>query len=210
MWAVTAVITLAEKPTLVGERVLLRPVGAADADGLLELTSDQEVTRLTGSHPGRPMGRDTLMEWYGSRGDHAHRLDLAIIDRSTDAYVGEAVLNELDVENGSCNFRIALVGPRAFGRGYGTEATRLILAHGFETVGLHRIELQVFDFNPRARRLYDNVGFVHEGTRRDALRWDGAWVDAHDMSILADEWRQHRGHPVDYQMQIERSGEAGL
>jgi RimJ/RimL family protein N-acetyltransferase len=48
-----------------------------------------------------------------------------------------------------CGFRICLVSPRAFGRGFGTEATRLILAHTFDTVGANRIELEVFDFNPR-------------------------------------------------------------
>ena len=53
----------------------------------------------------------------------------------------------------------------------------------------------MFAFNPRARRVYDKVGFVLEGTRRQALRWDGEWVDAQIMGILADEWSRHRGHP---------------
>ncbi|HEY3955031.1 MAG TPA: hypothetical protein VGM53_16790 [Streptosporangiaceae bacterium] len=30
---------------------------------------------------------------------------------------------------------------------------------------------------------------------REALRWDGTWVDATVMSILASEWNQHRGRP---------------
>lgn len=55
------------------------------------------------------------------------------------------------------------------------EATRLVLAHPFETLGLRRVSLEVHDFNPRARRTYDKVGFVQEGVRRDALRFDGGW-----------------------------------
>ena len=78
--------------------------------------------------------------------------------------------------------------PRAFGRGLGTEATRLVLAHAFDTVGINRIELEVYDFNPRARRVYEKAGFVHEGTKRQALYWDGAWVDAHLMAMLAGDW----------------------
>jgi RimJ/RimL family protein N-acetyltransferase len=40
-------------------------------------------------------------------------------------------------------------------------------------VGVHRIELDVYDFHPRARHVYEKVGFMYEGTKRDALRWDG-------------------------------------
>lgn len=105
------------------------------------------------------------------------------------------VLNDLDPPNRSCGFRIALVGPEVFGRGLGTEATRLVLAHAFDTVGLHRVSLEVYAFNPRARRVYERVGFVHEGTLRQVLRWDGAWVDADVMSILATDWAAHRGWP---------------
>jgi ribosomal protein S18 acetylase RimI-like enzyme len=49
----------------------------------------------------------------------------------------------------------------------------LIVGYGIEELGLHRIELEVFAFNPRAQRAYEKAGFVVEGVRRDALRWDG-------------------------------------
>ncbi len=68
--------------------------------------------------------------------------------------------------------------PGTFGRGFGTEATRLILGHGFETLGLHRISLEVYAFNPRARRAYEKAGFVAEGVLRDALLWEGERVDS--------------------------------
>jgi hypothetical protein len=51
-------------------------------------------------------------------------------------------------------------------------------------------------FNQRARRVYEKVGFVLEGTLRDALQFDGQWVDSHLMSILAHEWNDHRGTPA--------------
>ena len=59
----------------------------------------------------------------------------------------------------------------------------MIVEHVF-SLGLHRIELEVYAFNPRARRVYEKVGFVKEGTLRDALLWDGKWVDAEIMSLL--------------------------
>ena len=76
----------------------------------------------------------------------------------------------------------------AAGAGLGTEATRLVVDHGFRVLGLHRITLEVYDFNPRARHVYEKVGFVHEGTGREALLFDGEWVDVHFMAVLEPDW----------------------
>ena len=179
--------TFADKPTLLGDLVLLRPVGAADVPGLIEMLGDPESMRLTGLHH-TAADPEVAANWYATRAEHDDRIDLAVIERASGEYVGEVVLNELDQNNNCCGFRICLIGPRAFGRGLGTEATRLVLAHAFDTVGINRIELEVYDFNPRARSVYEKVGFVHEGTKRQALYWEGAWVDAHLMAILADDW----------------------
>ena len=182
----TQPIDMATKPTLIGERVILRPVSADDAEGLLDLVADPEGNRLTGTH-GLELSLERARDWYGSRGEQDDRLDLAVIDRATGEYAGEVVLNELDRANRSCNFRIALRSTFQ-DRGLGSEATRLILAHAF-AISLHRVGLEVYAFNPRARRVYERAGFVHEGTRRDALLWDGQWTDAIVMSILETDPR---------------------
>ena len=80
--------------------------------------------------------------------------------------------------------------PRATGRnrGLGTEATRLIVGYGFERLGLHRISLEVYAFNPRARRAYEKAGFQVEGVLRQSFRYEDQWIDAIAMSILAPEW----------------------
>ena len=101
--------------------------------------------------------------------------------------VGEVVLNDWDEGNRSCGFR-TLVGAAGRGRGLGTEATRLIVEHGLTTMGMHRISLEVYDFNPRARHVYEKVGFVLEGTQRHAVYRDGRHVDVHLMAILRGEW----------------------
>ena len=179
-------IDMATKPTLAGERVILRPVSGDDAAGLLDLVADPEGNRLTGTH-GLDLTIEAAQTWYDSRGDQDDRLDLAIVDRVTGEYAGEVVLNELDRDNRSCNFRIALRA--AFqDRGLGSEATRLIVDHAF-AIGLHRVGLEVYAFNPRARRVYEKAGFVYEGTRRDALLWDGEWTDAIVMSVLETDPR---------------------
>jgi RimJ/RimL family protein N-acetyltransferase len=179
----------ADKPTLTGSLVLLRPVEPADAAGLFGC--DAETLRLTGSHKtAGALGE--LEQWYATRAAHADRLDLSIIERATGEWAGEVVLNELDADNESCGFRILLQGPRFYGRGLGTEATRLVLDYAFDVTGVHRVELQVYDFNPRARHVYEKLGFVHEGTMRDALLWDGERVDCHLMGLLDRDWAAAR------------------
>ncbi|MEV0378671.1 GNAT family protein [Nonomuraea sp. NPDC050643] len=175
----------ADKPTLKGKHVTLCPAGPEHTDGLIELISDPDVHRLTGSHGH--INDDQARQWYATRGEHTERLDLAIM--ADEEYVGEVVLNELDTDNLSCNLRIALIGARVFGKGYGTEALELVLGHAFTTTPLHRIRLDVFTFNERARHVYKKVGFVEEGVERDALRWDGEWHDSVRMSILRPEWQ---------------------
>lgn len=192
---IAAMPNFREKPVLPGDSVLLRPVVPDDAPAMLDALVDPDVLRLTGSHGTlTPDDLEPMREWYATRAGHDDRLDLAVVDRATGQYVGEVVLNDLDPANNSCSFRIAL-GAKGQNRGFGTEACRLVLAYAFERVGLHRIGLEVYAFNPRARRVYEKVGFRQEGTLRDALLWEGERVDAHVMSILAPEWAEHRGRP---------------
>jgi RimJ/RimL family protein N-acetyltransferase len=179
-------IDMKTKPTLVGDRVILRPVSAGDAPGLLDLVSDEEGNRLTGTR-GLELTQEAAQRWYATRAEEDDRLDLAVVDRTSGHYAGEVVLNELDRDNRSCNFRIGL-RPALQDRGLGSEATSLIVDYGFR-IGLHRIELGVYAFNPRARRVYEKAGFVYEGTRRDALHWDGEWTDSIVMSILETDRR---------------------
>ncbi|MEV6330262.1 GNAT family protein [Streptomyces sp. NPDC051909] len=173
------------KPTLTGELVVLRPVTEDDLPALLPMLQDPEIGRLTGSHAD--FTEAALRQWYATRGAQTNRLDLAVVERATGRVVGEAVLNEWDAPNESCAFRISL-SPDALGRGLGTEATRLIVGYGFEAVGLYRVWLEVYAFNPRARRAYEKAGFRAEGVLRGALLWEGDRVDATVMAALAPEW----------------------
>ena len=186
-------ITFSDKPTLSGALVALTPVTVADVDSIYPLLDDHEVSVLTGSVSSSrrtdaepPWTLDGLRRIYGEWAVASDRIVWTIRDLLDGRVLGEVVLNDLDQRNRSCGFRIWTAGAR--GRGIGTEATRLAVDHGF-SCGLHRIELEVYAFNPRARHVYEKVGFRIEGTRRDALRFDDNWVDAHLMAILSTDPR---------------------
>ncbi|CAL9461854.1 GNAT family N-acetyltransferase [Streptomyces sp. enrichment culture] len=175
-----------EKPVLTGEKTVLRPFTTEDADAMWEIVNDPEVVRFTFA-PTTELTPERLRSWYGVRTAAPDRLDLAVTDRITGELVGEVVLYDWDPAARSCTFR-TLVGPRGRGRGLGSEATRLIVGHAFERVGLHRVELEVYADNPRARRVYEKAGFVVEGVRREAALRDGEWVDDVLMAVLDREW----------------------
>ncbi|MET7452428.1 GNAT family protein [Streptomyces sp. NPDC005574] len=177
---------LSVKPILTGERTVLRPFTERDADDIRRILDDPEVVRFT-FEPSTKLTLEHLRSWYGSRATRTDRLDLAVTDRATGELVGEVVLHEWDPDARSCTFR-TLIGPRGRGRGLGTEATRLIVGYGFEELGLHRIQLEVYRDNHRALRVYEKVGFVVEGVRRETQLRDGRWADEVVMAILDHEW----------------------
>lgn len=177
-----------DKPTLSTDRVLLRPFVPDDADAMSCVLDDPELLRLTGSVTSTEEAElghvpdDPFRQWYATRSAQPDRLDLAIVDRATGRLVGEVVLNEWDAAASSCNLRI-LVGAEGRDRGLGTDAVRLVTAYGLDVLGLHRITLSVFAFNPRARRVYEKVGFRHVETVPGDLVFDGRPVDSHVMAI---------------------------
>ncbi len=73
-------------------------------------------------------------------------------------------------------------------KGYGAEAMNLMLKFAFRVQNLHRINLGVFSFNPRAIRCYEKCGFKYEGTERDYIYKDDQYWDAQIMGVLNSEW----------------------
>lgn len=178
-----------DKPTLPGELVTLRPVRADDADGVWEMVNDPEGMRLTGTTA--EFTRAQIEEWCASLAGREGRVDWAITHGS-DEYLGEIVLNDIDDHAASANLRLAL-RPGQRGRGFGGEAIELVLAHAFaeppDGLGLHRVSLDVLSINPRARMLYESLGFVVEGRLRESHRDGEFWCDAILMAVLEDEYR---------------------
>jgi RimJ/RimL family protein N-acetyltransferase len=177
----TTTSLLPNTATLSTPRLRLEPLALAHLDHVMEGLADEETLRLTGTRA--VFDRDAVARHLDALRTRTDRADWAIIDLATGGYVGEVVLNELDEENASMNFRIALA-PGWTGRGYGTEATGAVLDHAFDGIGLHRVALDVYSFNPRAARSYEKAGFRYEGRQRHTLFWDGEWVDSILMSVL--------------------------
>lgn len=176
-----------DQPVLTGRRVRLEPLTPAVLEDYFAALADPEVNRFTGTHA--MADRAEIEAWLVTRQEHHDRADWAAVRAEDSMFLGEAVLNELDPDNESANYRVWLAGTHLFGQGYGTEITRLVIDFALGTVGLHRVSLGVYDFNPRAQRVYEKCGFSHEGRLREALRWDGQWHDELLMARLHSDLR---------------------
>ena len=180
-----------DKPILQGEAITLRPLSNNDAEVIFASFSDTEVTYLTGTY--QTFTLDQVKTHYSQIVDANDRVDYAITSKEDSSVVlGEVVLNDINWHNHSANFRIALLYKELFGKGYGTQATQLILKYGFEDLNLHRIELEVYDFNTRAIHVYEKVGFIREGIKRDTLFWQGSYHNAIIMSMLRPDYERQR------------------
>jgi diamine N-acetyltransferase len=178
-------IDLSSKPHIEGEKVILRPFCTKDLPFIEECLKDSEVIKLTGSTDD--YDEEAVLRWYLTRNEQIDRLDLAVVDKALDVLVGEVVANLYEEEKGSMNFRI-LIGPRGRDRGLGTEATRLFINHLFRNTRLNQLTLSFFDFNPRAKRVYEKLGFVVESVDKDELEYERVWIDSINMVLTRDKW----------------------
>lgn len=173
-----------EKPTIVGTRVTLRPLSEDDAAAMHDSQSDRELSRLTGTHAEFTF--DDVARHCRMIQTADDRVDFAIT--VSGRIIGEVVLNAVDRANQTASLRIAIWEKPMRDRGYGTEALELALTHAFDVIKLNRIELEVYAFNPRARHVYEKLGFVVEGVRQEALWWEGKPIDAVCMGLLMRDY----------------------
>lgn len=103
--------------------------------------------------------------------------------------VGYIVLAGLKDENENIEFKRIVITEK--GQGYGRKAVRLIKELAFEELNAHRLWLDVFDFNERARGLYESEGFTLEGVWRESVKGENGRKSLVFMSILKDEYRKH-------------------
>jgi RimJ/RimL family protein N-acetyltransferase len=174
-----------------GSRVVLRRHIPENLAAFRTWYADPEIARLA-RYQQAPMRPEEIERFFTARVIGPEAMAMAIHERDTERLIGTCAFSQLDGDNGSALYHITIGEKDAWGRGYGTEATQLMLAHAFDTLGLHRIALYVFEFNERAIRTYQRCGFVVEGRSRESIHRDGRWWDELAMSVLETDHRRAR------------------
>ncbi len=175
-------------PQVADGPIYLRPGERRDIPLFLRWMNDSRTTRTLLMLS--PIGEAMEERWFEQMLEHhgRDRWYFVICRVEDDRPVGSIDLHDVDLRNGSATLGVVIGDPADTGQGYGSGAIRAIVGFGFDQLRLERIQLEVFDDNEPARRLYERIGFVHEGTRRRAIYRDGTFHDDHLMSILRGEW----------------------
>lgn len=173
-----------------GKRVRLRAPERCDLPRFQEWLNDPEVT--AGLLVVLPLSLSDEEAWFESmrqRPPSEHALVIEVRQGDEWVMVGNCGFHSIDWRSRSGEVGI-FIGEKSFwNQGYGSDVMRLLLRHGFNTLNLNRVCLDVEETNPRAIRAYEKVGFVHEGRRRQAIFKDGKYIDLLQMSVLRSEWQ---------------------
>jgi ribosomal-protein-alanine N-acetyltransferase len=179
---------VAAVPVLKGKHVVLRPPRPTDKVDRFACGRNSEYVRMMGGDYGTmpPLTPEEVDVWYDRMTSEPC---CWAIDNKRQC-IGTTRLHSLEPAHRRARYAIGIFNAAAWGLGLGTEATRLVVKHGFETLGLHRIDLRVLAYNERAIASYKKCGFVVEGIERDSALVEGEWHDDVMMSILEHEYRK--------------------
>ncbi len=174
-----------DQAILTGARVTLRAPVPSDVEARFALGNTPEIQAMFGGDPAqtRPITRAAAESWVENHaGD-----PLSWIIEAEGEMIGAIRLHSVNHADKRANIAIGILSPAHLGRGFGTEALRLLAEHAFGDMGLHRVSCRVLAFNERAIAAYEKVGFVQEGREREAALIGDAWSDDIIMGLLASD-----------------------
>jgi len=175
------------KPEIIGTKIILRQLCEEDAEFFTRWYNAPEVMFECGFHEPtllddelnrirRPEAPDC--DWY------------AVTDKTTGELVGETGLLRMWPHWRCTDMSIIIPNPAHQGKGYGGEATRLMLAHAFEHYNMNRVSIGVVGLNMPARGFYEKVGFKQEGIQEQGYFYNGQFSDFIMMRILRSEYQR--------------------
>jgi RimJ/RimL family protein N-acetyltransferase len=167
------------------EHIELTAVRDADCETLFEWINDREEVIHNASYS--PVHERGHVAWFESVRNRPDVVIFAIRRLADKELIGSCQLRDIDHRHSTAELQIRIGALDDRGKGYGTEAVRLLLAHAFRDIGLARVQLHVFATNHRAIRAYEKAGLRQEGVLRSAVYIDGGRCDVVVMGILRDE-----------------------
>ncbi len=170
-----------------GAQIYLRAITAEDAtDEYLSWINDPETTRglATGAFPSTI---EDLKKYIAEVSNGRKAIMLAICDTHNNTHIGNIKLDQFDWINRTCELGLLLGNKTYWGKGIGTEVCRLTLHHAFTKLNLRKVVLAVYANNPGAIKLYERIGFKHEGCLRKQIFCDGEYIDKYYMGIFSEE-----------------------
>ena len=171
-----------------GDKVTLRHVRLSDAERFVKWLTDPKVYQYLQAQ-NRHLTLKKEKEWIKKslKEKTDKRFAIETLDK---VHIGVVSLERVEVKHKRATLGIFIGEKSYWNKGLGTDAARTILKYGFEKMKLHKVELDVFGYNPRAIKVYRRLGFKKEGVKREHNYHRGKFWDVYHMSILDREWKK--------------------
>lgn len=186
--------TMPEQGALVrrGELAELRRHMPTDREDFIRWYQDPDIAVLL-RHDLQPLTTNQARGYFDSivLPASAAGTAWAIHDIVSGNLLGTTAVTQIDYIASSCLFRIVIGEKQAWGHGFGTDATRLVMSEVFETLGLDTVLLEVFNHNPRAHHVYERIGFVETGRSVEWARTTR--LDVIAMKLTKSSWEDTAG-----------------
>ncbi len=177
-------------PTLQTERLILRQLTMGDLEFVFRHFSDPQVTQYLMDEPpvaDHDQAR-AIIEFYQEPEAKSHNR-WAIVRKADQRLIGTIGYHKWVKAYSRAEVGYDL-GPDYWGQGYMSEAFREVIRHGFEGMGLHRIEALVYVGNDASIQLLKRMGFQQDGLLRDYFCLNGVYYNHYVFSLLRREWEE--------------------
>lgn len=171
---------------LVGNLVALGPLRRDLIPAYLRWSNDLSTSRTLGLSWPTTLEHETAT--FEARVSDPATAAFTVYERATVRPIGVAYLYQIEPRHARASFGITIGEADARGKGYGTEATRLVLGYAFDDRGLENVLLTVYEFNRAGIRAYEKAGFVAFGRRRRCSRQGARLWDLLYMECVAGEF----------------------
>ena len=136
----------------------------------------------------RPISMAEEEQWFAQQ-LQSRDSEVFAIETTDGVHIGNTGLHDINWLHRNAEMGIVIGEKQYWGKGYGSDAARVLLRFAFDEMNLHRVQLTVYEDNVRAIRAYEKCGFRQEGRLRDAIFRKGRYYDMLLMSTLSDEFR---------------------
>ena len=177
---------------LEGKKIRLIPIKSNMADGLFEAYAeiDEHCRFMTGTK--REVKKEDVIRFCKRVEDTEDGYYFGIEVKSSGKYIGELAFIDMEKDNDYSSFRFGIYNEKNRNAGFGTEALKLSVQFAFEDLNLHRLDLTVFEQNPKAIHMYEKLGFQLEGTYREVLKFNEKRYNGYLMGMLRKEFDEKK------------------
>ncbi len=171
----------------VGEKIYLRPLTEEDTQMVVSWRNSKRV--MDNFIYRTPLTYESHLKWFREKVETGEVVDFIVCDKENDMPLGCVYLQHFEKENRKAEIGIFLGEDRAFGRGIGKEACRLMVKYGFEELKLHKIISRVLSFNEASVKTHEAAGFVKEALFKDDVFVEGKYLDVIFLGVINPEER---------------------